>query len=122
MRDGDLSNDIAPGIGMRFEGVIKTDEGKLNRAAKAYLLSISRLDVNVFIITTGDTRRCMAFCLKWGVPYYRVIDASSIHEIPTIVREMNLLTYYDSEKTILQNVNSRGHGNIEVKEWTSITL
>lgn len=120
MRGGDLSSDIAPSVGIRFERVIKTEEGRLNRSAKAYLQSLLRLDVNVYIITLGDSRRCMAFCAKWGVPYTRVIGADSTLEIPDIVRENDLLSYYDMDETILQNVNSRGTGKVEVKLWTVI--
>lgn len=122
MRAGDISDEVAPAIGLRFERVIKTEEGKLNRSAKAYLLSIARLDVNIHILTTGDPRRCMAFCLKWGVPYHRVIGCESTLEIPDVCREQDLLTFYDMDKTILQNINSRGYGKIEAKQWTSVEV
>lgn len=122
MRNGDLSNEIAPTVGMRFERVIKTGEGKLNRSAKAYLQSINRLDINVVIITTGADRLAAAFCYKWGVPYFRVVPAESPLEIPDIVREMNMMTYYDLDTDILQNVNSRGGGKVEVKQWTQVSV
>lgn len=122
MRGGDLSNEQAAGLGMRFERVIKTEEGKLNRAAKAYLQTIMRLDVNVFIITTGDFRKAVAFCVKWGIPYTRVVEAAGTLEIPDIVRENDLVTYYDLDQFVLQNINSRGHGKVDAKLWTQVLL
>lgn len=118
MRGGDLSNEIAPAIAMRFERVIKTEEGKLNKAAKAYLQTIHRIDVNVYIITTGPERKAIAFLMKWGVPYFRVIECTSTLEIADVCREMDVLTYYDYDVELLNNINSRGHGKIEAKQWT----
>ncbi len=83
MRDGDLSNELAATIGMRFDRVIKTEEGKLNRSAKAYLLSINRLDVNCVLITTGSDRLAASFCFKWGVPYFRIVQATHLSKFPT---------------------------------------
>lgn len=122
MRNGDLSDEIAPGIGLRFEGIVKTEEGKLNRSAKAYLQSIARLDVNVYLITTGDPRRCMAFCVKWGVLGYKVINVTSTLEIPDVVREMGLLTYYDIDDNILANVRSRGQNRVEALRWETFEV
>lgn len=122
MRGGDLSNELAATVGMRFERVIKTEEGKLNRSAKAYLQSINRLDVNVVIITTGPVRLAASFCLKWGVPYFRIIPAESPLEVPDIVREMDMINYYDIDRDILQNVNSRGGGKVQVKQWTQFEV
>lgn len=122
MRGGDISDEIAPGFGIRFERVIKTDEGKLNRAAKAYLLSIQRLDANIFILTTGDPRRAMAFCSKWGVPYFQIIGADSELELADICREKALVTYYDMDDRVLQNVRSRGMERVEAKLWTSVEV
>lgn len=118
MLHGELSNETAPGVGMRFERVIKTEEGKLNRSAKAYLQSINRLDVNLYIITTGDRRKVLAFLVKWGVPYYEVVSADSLFEIADICRELELLTYYDVDKDVLHNVGKRGKIPTKGELWT----
>lgn len=122
MRNGDLGNELAPSVGCRFERVIKTDEGKLNRSAKAYLETIGRSLCNVYIITTGDRRKCMSFCAKWGVPYFQVIEAETTFEISDVVREHDMLYYYDMDREILQNVNSRGQGKVKAQLWTSVEL
>lgn len=123
MRGGDLSNEVAAGIGIRFERVIRTeDEGKLNRAAKDYLLKIGNVDVNSYIITTNNYRKAAAFCHKWGVPYTRIIEAAGPLEIPDIVRENDLVTYWDLDKFVLDNINSRGHGKVDARLWTSVQL
>lgn len=119
MKFGDLSNELAPGLGFRFERVLKTKEGKLNRAAKAYIESVGRLDVNVYIITTGDERKARLFLYKWGVVYYRLIQADSLLEIPDICNENKLLTYYDTDVNVLQNVRARGRERVEAKLWTA---
>lgn len=122
MRHGDLSNELAPAIGIRFEGVIKTEEGKLNKAAKAFLSSRSLQDINTYIITTGARRSALAFCVKWHIPYTDIIQADSTLEVPDIVREHDMIQYWDTDNLILQNVNSRGSGRVEVKQWTSVLL
>lgn len=122
MLNGDIGNELAPSVGCRFERVIRTEEGKLNRSAKAYLETIGRTISNVYLITTGDRRKCMAFCIKWAVPYFQVIECQSTLEIADVVREHDMLYYYDMDVPVLQNVNSRGAGKVEAKLWTSITL
>lgn len=120
MRGGDLSNEAAVGVGIRFERVIKTEEGKLNSSAKDYIHEIMWVDLNVYLITTGDLRKAAAFCLKWGVPYSKIIEAAGPLEIPDIVRENDLVTYYDMDQMVLQNINSRGHGKVQVQLWTQV--
>lgn len=123
MRGGDLSNEVAPTIGMRFERVLRTEEGRLNRSAKAYLESLSRgLGVNVCILTTGDHRKARAFCYKWSIPYNEIVECESTLEIPDVCREKDLLTYYDYDVHILQNVNSRGYGKVDAKQWTAVEV
>lgn len=119
MLGGDISNETAPGVGVRFERIIRTQQGRLNRSAKAYLQSLVQLDVNIHIITTGDSRKCMAFCAKWAVPYSKVIAAESDLEIPDIVNENVFIYYYDVDKNLLSNVNSRSRGS-EAKLWTQV--
>lgn len=115
---GDLSTELAPSIGFRFERVIKNDKGRLNKGAKAYLERVAALNVLVIVITTGDARRAMAFMVKWGVPYTRVLAADSFFEVADLVRENDMMTYYDTDRDVLNNVNSRGGGKVEVKQWT----
>lgn len=122
MRSGDISNEPASAVGMRFERVIKTEEGKLNRSAKAHLQYLGRLNINRYVITTGDSRKAIAFLYKWDVPYFRVISADSTLEIPEIVREHDMLAYYDADREIVNNVNSRGHGKVDAKLWTSVEV
>jgi hypothetical protein len=120
MKGGDIDNDLAPGVGIRFEGIIKSAEGKLNQTARGYLVGITRtVDCNVYIITTQSERLAAAFCLKWGVPYHRIIPAVSELEIPDICRAMELLTYYDVDQRVLTNINARGSGKIKAELWTS---
>lgn len=120
MRGGDLSNEPATSVGIRFERVIKTSEGKLNRSAKAHMEHMSgSIDVNIYVYTTGDRRTAMAFLVKWGVPYRDVIGVDSDLELAEVVREMDLMTYYDIDRNVLQNINSRGTGRIDTQEWTS---
>lgn len=105
MRGGDLSNELAPYVGIRFERVIKTEEGLLNRAAKAYIEKILRTDVNLVVIT-NDRRKALAFLTKWHVPYTQVVQADSRFEIPRICAEWNLISYFDVEPDAIQDVNS----------------
>lgn len=118
MRHGNISNELAPSVGMRFERVIKTEEGKLNRAAKAFLSSKALADINTYIITTGEYRKALAFCVKWHIPYTAIIKADSTLEVPDIVREHDMVQYWDTDINILQNVNSRGSGKVDVNQWT----
>lgn len=118
MKFGDISNEPAPTVGIRFERIIKTDEGKLNMKAKGYLQSIWRLDINIAVITTGDERKALSFLSKWGVPYNRIIRAIAPYEVADVVRANDMVEYYDVDKDVLQNVISRGGRKVSVKEWT----
>lgn len=120
MKDGDLSNEIAPIVGIRFERVLKTEEGKLNKKAKGFIESFMNLDVNVYILTMTDSRKTMAFLTKWAVPYNKVISVDSPFEVADVVREHDMLYYYDVDRDVLQNVNSRGGGKVKVQQWTSV--
>lgn len=119
MKHGDLSIDLAPAVGFRFERLIKTEEGRLNKSVKAFIENvIGHLDANVYIITSGNERKCRAFLLKWGIVYTRVIEAESPLEIPSICIENRLATYYDYDLDILQNVRARGKDRVEAIQWT----
>lgn len=117
MRGGDISNEPAPAMGIRFERVIKTDEGKLNRAAKAYLERLASMDLTIYIITTGDKRKCLSFLVKWGVVYNNVVEADSLLEISDIARENQFITYYDVDTDVLHNVRSRGQNRTAAELW-----
>lgn len=120
MRQGDLSSDLAPAVGFRFERLIRTEEGKLNKHVKGFIQNIlGNLDANVYIITTNDERKAVAFCWKWGVTYTRLIKADSPLEIPVIANENDLITYYDVDNDIVQNVNSRAKEGVKAELWTS---
>lgn len=119
MRQGDLSQDLAPAVGFRFERLIRTEQGKLNKAVKGFIQNVlGRLDSNVYIITTEDERKAIAFCVKWGVPYTRVIQADSLLEIPDICIENHLVSYYDYDTHVLQNVRARGKERTDAIQWT----
>lgn len=119
MKGGDLSNDLAPIVAIRFERLIKTEEGKLNKHMKGFIQKlIGRLDVNVYIITTGNARKCLAFLVKWGVPFSRVLQADSTLEVPDIVNENYVITYYDVDTDMIQNVNSRARKGVKAIQWT----
>lgn len=118
MRGGNISNDVAPAIGFRFERLIKTEEGKLNRHVKGYIEQVlGDLDLNVYIITTNGQRKALSFCYKWGIPYTRIIQADSVLEIPDIANENTLLTYYDLDLDVVQNVNSRARKEVKAEQW-----
>lgn len=121
MRGGDLSNEIAPGIGIRFERIIKTEEGRLNKKAKGFLEDLASVEYNVYIITTGDRRKCLQFLTKWRIPYSDVFAAETDYEVADIVREHDMLTYWDIDREMLNSVNSRGPGNIKVEQWTLVS-
>lgn len=116
MRGGDLSNEPARGIGFRFEGVLKAEQ-KLNKAAKAYLESVGSLNVNRIIITLEEARKAMAFCYKWSIPYYKVIQVESEFEIVEVCNEHKLLYYYDADRSVVENVNIRSRG-VKAVQWT----
>lgn len=120
MKGGDLSNELAPPTGIRFERLIKTEEGKLNRPLKGFIQNIARLDTNILIITTGNERLAVSFLVKWGIPYGRVIEAVSTLEIPDIVNETGMLTYYDIDVDVIQNVNSRARKGVRAQQWMSL--
>lgn len=122
MRGGDLSNDLAPAIGIRFERVLRTEEGRLNKAAKAFIERISSVDANIFIVTTGDRRKALAFLTKWRVLFSQVVQADSTLEIPDICREQDFITYYDLDKAIIQNLNTRGNKKTKGELWTLVEV
>lgn len=118
MKGGNLSNELAATVGIRFERLVKTEEGKLNKDLKGYLQAVMKLDINVYVITTGAPRKAMAFMTKWQVPYNQVVAADSTLEIPDIVRENDMVSYYDVDTHIVQNINSRGNVKTKGVLWT----
>lgn len=119
MRGGDLSNELAPIVGMRFEGVVKTGGGKLNRAAKAFAQNlVMNAGYNIYIITTGNHRKALMFCVKWGFPWTQVLEADSVLEIPDICIENELRSYYDVDDQVLSNVRGRGKERVQAEQWT----
>lgn len=118
MRGGDLSNELAPAIGFRFEEVIKTAEGKLNRAAKGFIEQVGRLNTNIYIITTGPQRKALAFIVKWGIPYTHVIEAETRLEVADIAREHDLITFFDVDTEVILNLNTRGNKKVKGELWT----
>lgn len=105
MRGGDLSNQLAPYVGIRFERIIKTDEGQLNRSAKAYMERILGKEVNLVVIS-NDKRKALAFLTKWHIPYTQVLQADSRFEIPRLCQEWKLISYFDVDPDTIQDVNS----------------
>lgn len=117
MKHGDLSNEIAPGVGIRFENIIKTEEGVLNKAAKSYLEVLSGVDVMIYVLTTGEERKTMAFLYKWAVPYNKVLAVDSLFEIADVCREQKFISYYDVDRDVLHNVRSRGQQRTAAEYW-----
>lgn len=115
MRGGNLSNELAPAMGIRFENIIKTVDGKLNRAAKAYLEKLDSQDIRLVVITT-DKRRALAFMTKWRVPYSQVLEAESSYEIAELCRENDFIFYFDVDTDVLHSVRSRGP-KIAAEKW-----
>lgn len=108
MKNGNLSDRPSPAIAFRFEGILKTQTGQLNRAGKAKVEDIfNKRDCNIYIVTTEDDRKAKLFCIKWGIPYAHIVVADSKLEIPLICLENKLLRYYDSDKDIVSNVKAR---------------
>lgn len=119
MRHGDISAEPAPGVGFRFDRLIQDEDGKVNKDVRAFMQSIWRLDVSIWIISTQPRRHVLLFLVKWGVVYNHVVHVESTLEIPSVVRANDLLYYYDTDMNVLLNVESRGNGKVKVKKWTS---
>lgn len=117
MRGGDLSNDMAPYVAFSFDRVVKRPDGKLDPRAKGLLLQFMESDKNVLLITEEDKRKCMAFCMKWGVPWNQVIEVDSVFEIPDVCREIDVLWYWDTSDKILSSVRARGGLQVKVERW-----
>lgn len=116
MDRGDLSNDLAPAVGVRFEHVLY-NFGKVNEPGKAYVESLLRRDINLYLYTTLPDRKVRAWCYHWGVLYTRVISAESTLEIPELCRAHKLMLYVDTDDHILQAVSERGNPQIQIKKW-----
>lgn len=121
LKGGNLSNKAGYSIGIRFEGVVQIGlEKKKNPHAIAYIEYLfNQGDINVFLITLGDERKAMSFCYKWGIPYTRIIKADSYLEIPDICLAHNLITYYDIDTNILEQVGNRGKLRTKAEKWIS---
>ena len=118
MRLGDLDNSIAPAVAFRFENVIYL-YGQIDQGARAALeYNMFQRDCNVYILTLMSQRKVMAKCLKWAVPYTRVIQVDSALEIPEICKVHRILEYYDRDEKILENVGTTGF-QTKATKWTS---
>lgn len=118
MKFGDLSNKLAPIIGFRFENVIRKEDGKLNTAASAFIQDrVLATGCNVYIITSGERRKALAFCVKYNVQWTQVIEVDSILEIPEVCIANKMLIYYDTNKEVLYNINARGKDRVKAQEW-----
>lgn len=120
MRFGDLSNEPALKVGVRFEEILRRErDGALNRTGKAFLEQLGNLDTQTVVLTTGDERKAQAFCYKWGISYSHVQAVDSILDLENVCRELGMVTYYDTDKELLQRIRSRGKQPLETILWTT---
>lgn len=118
MKWGDISNEPAPAIGIRFEEIIRRgDDGKLNRTGKAFCERLVGRDVALVLFTTGTTRKAQAYSYKWGVPYNGICAVDSVLELVQVCIEQKLIQYWDTDKDILSKINAR-HRGTEIRLWT----
>lgn len=119
MKFGDLSNDLAPIVGFRFEKVIKKSDGKLNKQVKSYMQDVLlKTGCNLYILTTGDRKKALSFCVKYNIPWTQVIEIDSVLEIPEVCIENKMIVYYDNDGEVVYNVNSRGKERVTAQAWT----
>jgi len=119
MLHGDISNEPAPKVGFRFEEIIKREEdGRLNRSGKAMVARVDALDLEAVLFTTGDERKAAAYCYKWGVKCGKIYSVDSVLDLVQLVREHNLIAYYDTDADILSMIKQRAPKGLEVHKWT----
>lgn len=118
MRFGDISNERAAGMGIRFELIVRGQDGSLNKQGKGFLERLASSEFNIYVITTGDKRKTLAYLAKWNVPYNYVLDAETLFEIADLCIEHKLIQYYDTDTHVVSNVISRGKQRTEGVLWT----
>lgn len=116
MEKGNLSNIPAKSIGIRFEGVIKKSSGELDREARV-LAEQTSWDKNVFILTTGDSRKVHSFCYKYNIPCTKILEVNTL-EIPQICQLHEFITYYDADRRVIEQVGLQGKVRTKGVLWT----
>lgn len=116
MKGGQLSNKLAPGVGIFFEQVVY-NFGKLNEPGKAFLEHLISIDCNIYLFTLLSHRKVAAWCFKWAVPYTGIIEADSILELPQLSQAHHLSVFFATDDRLLEAVRSRGNPQIEAKKW-----
>lgn len=116
MIKGDLSNELATKVAIRFEAVIY-NFGKVNKEGEAFVESCMNKGFNVLLVTLLPERKAMAWCYKWCVPYTQLVQASSTLEIPEILHYHHVVAYFDTDERLLAEVAMRGNPQIEAMKW-----
>lgn len=116
VRYGNLSNELAHSIGVRFEHIVY-NFGKVNQPGKALCEDLLQKDCNLYFFTLLPERKVKSWCYKWGVMYTNVIKADSTLEIPELCRAHVLLAYFDTDDRLLQAVRERGNPPIDAIKW-----
>lgn len=117
MRSGNLSNELAHVIGVRFENVIY-NYGKVNQPGKAFCEDLLQKNCNLYFVTTLHQNKVRSWCFKWGVGYTNILVADSLLEIPELCRAHHMLAYFDTDDRLLQSVRDRGTPRIEAIKWS----
>lgn len=120
MKGGTLSNQVAPGVGVRFEHCVY-NYGKINQPGRAFLDKLLNIDCNIYLITMLGERKVKSICYKWGLPYTYVLQADSTLEISELCRAHHLQIYYDTDDRVLEAVSARGNPKTEAQKWIQST-
>lgn len=116
MKHGDLSNEMAPVIGLRFENIVY-NFGKVNGPGKALCEGLLSRDCNLYLFSTLPERKVASWCYKWGLGYTRIIEAAGPLEIPELCINHHLTVYYDTDERLLAEVSMRGNPQIRTIKW-----
>lgn len=116
MRTGNLSNEVAKGVGIRFENVLY-DFGKANQPGKAFVENLVTKGLNIYLLTLNDERKSKAWCWRHAVAYTQLFQCESTMEIADVVQAHGLLAYYDTDDRVLEAVASRGKQQVYTQKW-----
>lgn len=117
MRFGNLSNELAHAVGVRFEHVIY-NFGEVNKPGKAFCENLLQQHCNLYLVSLLPERKVRAWCYKWGVMYTNILAADSTLEIPPLCQAHHMLAYFDTDDRVLQAVRERGSPRVEARKWT----
>lgn len=116
MRGGNLSNETARGVGVRFEHVLY-DFGKVNPPGRAFIEKLVAQGLNIYLLTLNDERKSKAWCVRHNIAYTHLFQCESTLEIAEVAQEHGLLAYYDTDDRVLEAVASRGKEQVYAQKW-----